>query len=201
MVGLAGEEVVILSPVHAGASLRMRGPNPVVYLHADNGRASILVARLLECLVRCRTHLTTGDKTWLAGLGTTSSESIVNRIISWWVLLHIKNFLVTMYDTMATLDASVYYSICLGSILVIILALPYLHLRKLSSNMLSTLQSSIAKRLGKVESFDNNSRPLDDLNSVPIQTYPQTWWTDEKRFKLERRAIFSKASDYQVLAR
>lgn len=79
MVGLAGEEVVILSPVHAGASLRMRGPNPVVYLHADNGRASILVAKLLECLVRCRTHLTTGDKTWLAGLGTTSSESIVEQ--------------------------------------------------------------------------------------------------------------------------
>jgi hypothetical protein len=97
---------------------------------------------------------------------------------------------------MATLDTSLYLA-GLGTVALVIYLSQSVNFEKLLIRVTSLLPTRLGGKFEiqqPLETFDSTSsfESLEVKHNAPPRKYPPTWWTDEKIFQLERRAIFSK---------
>ena len=100
---------------------------------------------------------------------------------------------------MATLDTSLYFA-GLGTAVLVIYLSQSVNFEKLLTRVTSLLPSFLGGKSGihqPLETLDStsSSESLDDKYNTSPGKYSPTWWTDEKIFLVERRAIFSKVQD------
>jgi hypothetical protein len=100
---------------------------------------------------------------------------------------------------MATLDTSLYL-VGLGTVVLAVYLSQPVNFEKLLIRVTALLPTCLGGKSGihqPLETFDSTSslESLDVKHTTPPGKYSPTWWTDEKIFQLERRAVFSKVQD------
>lgn len=91
---------------------------------------------------------------------------------------------------MASVDTTL-YSASIVIVIASIYFLKYFHAESFLSKTLSKFPTWLGGNVGKagLQRFDPLASPLEECITPQ---YNSSWWTDEKQFQLERRAIFSK---------
>jgi hypothetical protein len=100
---------------------------------------------------------------------------------------------------MATPGTSLYLA-GLGTVVLVVYLSKSVNFEKLLIRVTALLPTCLGGKSGirqPLETFEStlSFKSLDVKNTTPPGKYSPTWWTDEKIFQLERRAVFSKVQD------
>lgn len=95
------------------------------------------------------------------------------------------------YSSMATVES---LEIPLGITVILLTIYTFSSLYPFSTKVLPWIQSYFpAKKLAQVENFSLTTSEDEGPVVERASPYSASWWSDEKTYQLERRAIFSKA--------